>query len=92
VKNIFSHIQRPAGLAISPNLLCRQGVEVCLYVSVLAGKAFPVNLPIAGFRYNAFEQEDGIFCSCGRKIGIDKGGCFKMIAKAFTCTGTKRNG
>ncbi len=42
--------------------------------------------------YNAFEREDGIFCSCGRKIGIDKGGCFKMIAKAFTCTGTKRNG
>ena len=46
----FFHIQRPLGLAISPNLLCCQGLEVCLYVCVLDNKAFPVNLPIAGFR------------------------------------------
>ncbi len=42
--------------------------------------------------YNVFEREKGIFCSCGRKIGIDKGSYFKMIAKAFTYRGTKRNG
>ena len=30
VKNIFSHIQRPSELTISPNLLCRQGLESML--------------------------------------------------------------
>jgi len=50
-EEFFSHIQRPLGLPISPNLCC-QGLEVCLYVCVLDNKAFPVNLPIAGFRYN----------------------------------------
>lgn len=32
-----------------------------------------------------------IFCSCGKEIGIDKGSFYKMIAKAFTYRGTKRN-
>jgi hypothetical protein len=32
-----------------------------------------------------------IRCRCGKVIGIDKGSCIKMIAKAFTCSGTKRN-
>lgn len=31
-------------------------------------------------------------CPCGKEIGIDKGRFFKMDAKAFTYTGTKRNG
>ncbi len=30
-------------------------------------------------------------CSCGRKIGINKGTFYKMIAKAFIYSGTKRN-
>lgn len=30
-------------------------------------------------------------CPCGKKIGIDKGTFYKMIAKAFICSGTKRN-
>ncbi len=32
-----------------------------------------------------------IYCSCGKEIGIDKGPYYKMIAKAFTYRGTKRN-
>jgi len=32
-----------------------------------------------------------LFCPCGKEIGIDKGSFFKMIAKAFTASGTKRN-
>ncbi|MGD9106453.1 MAG: hypothetical protein PVJ87_06440 [Desulfobacterales bacterium] len=37
-------------------------------------------------------NEDGkIKCSCGKDIGIDKGAYIKMISKAFTYSGTKRN-
>ena len=32
-----------------------------------------------------------IQCPCGKDIGIDKGPYYKMIAKAFTYKGTKRN-
>ena len=32
-----------------------------------------------------------ISCICGNNIGIDKGSYYKMIAKAFTYSGTKRN-
>lgn len=42
--------------------------------------------------YNFFERNGRVFCSCGKDIGIDRGGYFKMIAKAFTYSGTKRNG
>ena len=30
-------------------------------------------------------------CACGNDIGIDKGTFYKMIDKAFTYSGTKRN-
>ncbi|MFP7753734.1 hypothetical protein ACLG6S_03610 [Thermodesulfobacteriota bacterium B35] len=40
----------------------------------------------------AAEIRDGhLHCPCGRRIGIDKGGFYKMIARAFTYRGTKRN-
>jgi len=32
-----------------------------------------------------------IQCGCGKDIGIDKGTFIKMIGKAFTYSGTKRN-
>ena len=35
--------------------------------------------------------EDKIKCSCGKDVGIDKGTYIKMIGKAFTYSGTKRN-
>ena len=31
-------------------------------------------------------------CLCGKTIGTDRGTFVKMIATAFTCSGTKRNG
>jgi hypothetical protein len=36
-------------------------------------------------------QDMKIQCCCGKDIGIDKGNFIKMISKAFTCSGTKRN-
>jgi hypothetical protein len=41
--------------------------------------------------YQALPQEGKIKCSCGKDIGIDKGTYIKMIGKAFTYSGTKRN-
>lgn len=37
------------------------------------------------------EKDHKITCACGKEIGIDKGSFYKMIAKAFTYSGTKRN-
>ena len=31
-------------------------------------------------------------CSCGKEIGVDRGTFVKMTGKAFTYSGTKRNG
>lgn len=41
--------------------------------------------------YNSKMHEHKIQCPCGKDIGIDKGSYYKMIAKAFTYKGTKRN-
>lgn len=35
--------------------------------------------------------EDKTKCLCGKDVGIDKGSYIKMIGKAFTYSGTKRN-
>ena len=32
-----------------------------------------------------------VYCPCGKELGIDKGSFIKMVAKAFTYKGTKRN-
>ena len=32
-----------------------------------------------------------VMCICGNIVGIDKGSFYKMIDKAFTYSGTKRN-
>lgn len=39
-------------------------------------------------------KSDGhkIQCLCGKDVGIDKGAYYKMIAKAFTYSGTKKTG
>jgi hypothetical protein len=42
-------------------------------------------------RYQVKQEEGRIKCACGKDIGIDKGGYIKMIGKAFTYTGTKRD-
>jgi len=42
--------------------------------------------------YKAVIADNGrVSCPCGKKIGIDKGSFYKMIAKSFTYRGTKRN-
>jgi len=41
--------------------------------------------------YCALVRNGRIYCPCGKDIGIDKGTYYKMIAKAFTYRGTKRN-
>jgi len=41
--------------------------------------------------YKVKQKEDRIKCLCGKDIGIDKRNYIKMIGKAFTYTGTKRN-
>ena len=41
--------------------------------------------------YAEFAPGPKICCPCGKELGIDKGAYFKMIAKAFTASGTKRN-
>jgi hypothetical protein len=41
--------------------------------------------------YEVKEAQDKVTCPCGKPIGIDKGSHIKMIAKAFTYSGTKRN-
>jgi hypothetical protein len=41
---------------------------------------------------NCSTEGDKILCICGNTIGIDKGSYYKMIGKAFTYSGTKRNG
>lgn len=43
-----------------------------------------------------FEPSEGkheykIYCSCGKEVAIDRGNHYKMVAKAFTYSGTKRN-
>ena len=41
--------------------------------------------------YVSIEKNAKIKCLCGKNIGINKGRYIKMISKAFTYTGTKRN-
>jgi len=41
--------------------------------------------------YKARPAEHKVFCQCGKPIGVDKGGHYRMISGAFTHTGTKRN-
>jgi hypothetical protein len=41
--------------------------------------------------YEVQQEGDKIKCLCGKDIGTDRGSYIKMIGKAFTYTGTKRN-
>ncbi len=42
-------------------------------------------------KYTFTAQDEKIQCSCGKEIGKNKGSFIKMISKAFTYSGTKRN-
>jgi len=41
--------------------------------------------------YQPIDLSGKVSCQCGNVVGIDKGGFIKMVAKAFTYSGTKRN-
>ena len=41
--------------------------------------------------YASIKEDNKIKCPCGKDLGIDKGAHIKMISKAFTYSGTKRN-
>jgi hypothetical protein len=41
--------------------------------------------------YGVKQTGDRVECLCGNDIGIDRGHYIKMIGKAFTHAGTKRN-
>jgi len=41
--------------------------------------------------FNSQMNNHKIQCPCGKDIGINKGFCYEMIAKAFTYKGMKRN-
>ena len=41
--------------------------------------------------YASIKEDNKIKCTCEKDIGIDKGTYIKMILKAFTYSGTKRN-
>jgi len=41
--------------------------------------------------YSSIKEDNKIKCTCGKDIGVDKGLFIKMISKAFTYSGTKRN-
>ena len=41
--------------------------------------------------YEAVEREGRIGCVCGRDVGIDRGGHWRMIQNSFTYSGTKTN-
>lgn len=43
------------------------------------------------FYIELFVENGKLICKCGKRVGIDKGSFYKMIAKAFTYSGTKRN-
>ena len=40
--------------------------------------------------FNYAQNGNKITCQCGNTIGIDKGSYYKMIAKAFTYSGQKK--
>jgi hypothetical protein len=42
-------------------------------------------------KYVSVKENNKIKCRCGKDVGIDKGPHIKMIAKAFTYSGKKRN-
>jgi hypothetical protein len=41
--------------------------------------------------YASTKENSKIKCPCGKEVGTDKGTYIKMIGKAFTYSGTKRN-
>lgn len=41
--------------------------------------------------YKAKIREDGLYCTCGQRVGMDRGTYFTMVKKGVTYSGTKAN-
>ncbi len=41
--------------------------------------------------YGADPRDDGLYCACGRRVGIDRGSYYTMVKKSVTYSGTKTN-
>lgn len=39
--------------------------------------------------FSVTEREDGIYCECGRRVGMDRGTYYTMVKKAVTYSGEK---
>lgn len=39
--------------------------------------------------YHAVVRDDGLYCACGRRVGMDRGSFFTMDKKGVTYSGTK---
>ncbi|MGE4292904.1 MAG: hypothetical protein AB7E32_11930 [Desulfovibrio sp.] len=39
--------------------------------------------------YGAEARADGLYCSCGRRVGLDRGGHYTLVKKAVTYSGEK---
>lgn len=40
---------------------------------------------------HAQEHPDGLYCACGRRVGMDRGSYYTMVKKAVTYSGEKIN-
>lgn len=41
--------------------------------------------------YGAEARADGLYCACGRRVGMDRGTYYTMVRKAVTYSGEKLN-
>ncbi|MEZ4707883.1 MAG: hypothetical protein R3A44_11785 [Caldilineaceae bacterium] len=62
------------------------------YEKIGQGKVLRCYKERIGRFYDARIGDGLAVCACGKKIGVDEGDHIKMIASAFTYSGTKRNG
>jgi hypothetical protein len=41
--------------------------------------------------HHARVEQDGLYCACGRRVGMDRGSYYTMVKKAVTYSGEKIN-
>lgn len=66
---------------------CKQ--KLCKYKKIGKGEVLRCHKDRMTKIYNLQFIKDSAVCSCGNRVGIDKGSYIKMIRKAITYSGTK---
>lgn len=97
-KNFFCHYRiggvRPA-IGMEPSVLiircaaCKK--KLWRYDKIGPGEVLRCHKNRIARLYEAKVEDGRVRCPCGKDIGIDKGNFYKMIAKGFTYSGTKRS-